>query len=136
MVKYTVVPALAAAAALAVAAAPPIAGAAPVTPANVNYNVTFRGMYGPNQFPSEGTLALRTYRNGIVQGFYRPEGIGDFIPVTGGETGKNIWFDIGNRGAVHVSGKIEHGNIVGSAYANDDVPYRFNAVPSAVKSIG
>lgn len=128
MMKSKSLVTLAAATAIAALGAPAVATAAP-SPTSVNYTATFRGLYGPNQYPSEGTLTLRTYRSGIIQGFYRPEGIGDFIPVTGGETGKTIWFDIGNRDSVHVTGTVQHGKIVGSAYTTDDVPYRFKATP-------
>ena len=66
--------------------------------------------------PFSGSMTLRVYSNGIVQGNYSVPGGAQFIPVTGGRDGNSIWFEIGMMGRVQFTGHYEHGKIVGIAY--------------------
>jgi hypothetical protein len=81
--------------------------------------------------PYSGTLQLRISPDNIVNGYYRPDaGLGRFVPVTGGRDGDNIWFDIGESGNLHVTGKFVKGSIVGTA-VDHNVEYYFNADTAA-----
>ena len=63
-----------------------------------------------------GKLILTVSGDGIVNGWYIPDAIGSFIPVTGGKAGDQIWFDVGANANVRVDGTVrKDGSIVGSA---------------------
>lgn len=99
------------------------------TPTAHRYATTMTGLYG-NYGPLSGSLTLRIYNDGIVQGTYATYDGPQFIPVTGGLNGNNIWFDIGMQGRIHVDARIQrNGRIVGSAIARNLIQYSFVAQP-------
>lgn len=65
-----------------------------------------------------GSLSLRVSADGIVSGYYRPEGNGRFISVTGGVSGTRLWLEIGAFAArpTRFSGTFSQGKI--EAYSN------------------
>jgi hypothetical protein len=75
----------------------------------------------------EGTLQLTVSKDGIVQGYYRPNGE-NFHPVTGGLNGDKIWLDISYQGGLHVDGVLKGGRIVGSTFIGTRL-WDFNAAP-------
>ncbi len=79
-------------------------------------------------YPWTGTLQVTFHPDGIIQGYYRPADNNAFVPVTGGQSGDNVWIDIGQSGQLHVTGRLQEGRIVGTAFdsrTNDQ--YRFSA---------
>jgi hypothetical protein len=81
--------------------------------------------------PYTGTLRLTVSRDGIVRGYYFPSDGELFVPVTGGQTGQSIWFDIGSNGMYHVNANVRDGAIVGVAFTRDNVQYTFVAKPQS-----
>lgn len=98
-------------------------------PVTHKYAITMTALYRASG-PLSGALTLRMYDNGIIQGtFSTPDGP-QFIPVTGGITGNNVWLDIGMQGRIHVDARLQrNGRIVGSAIARDLTQYSFVAQP-------
>lgn len=102
------------------------------TPAQT-YSTTFVQELGPpyplSAYPiTGGRLQLKVSSGGFVTGYYTPADSAAFVPVTGGQNGSNLWFDIGN--GIHVSAQMRSGEIVGSATQGGD-EYRFTATPAA-----
>ena len=75
----------------------------------------------------EGTLQLTVSKNGIVNGYYRPNGE-SFNSVVGGLNGDEIWLDIGYNGGMHISGRLQGGKIVGSTFIGTRL-FDFKASP-------
>jgi hypothetical protein len=96
---------------------------------STQYDTALTELYG-SAAPYTGTLKITVSADGIVHGYYFPsDGTALFIPVTGGQTGRSIWFDIGNDGMYHVNAQVRDGSIVGTALTPDNVPYTFVAKP-------
>lgn len=109
---------------LALAGAPAMSAAQPAA-----YTTALTELYG-SPAPYTGTLKLTVSEGGIVHGFYFPtDGTSLFVPVTGGQNGSNIWFDIGDDGMYHVQGRVHDGTIVGTAFTHDNRQYTFVASP-------
>jgi hypothetical protein len=122
------------AAALALIAAPAISQAATAYNSSqtvrVNYDTSIQPLFGFGG-PWTGTLQLTFNPDGIISGYYRPADNQNFVTVTGGHNGKDIWLDIGQSGRLHVNGTLQNGTITGSAY--DDHfkdQFKFNATTS------
>jgi hypothetical protein len=95
-----------------------------------NFNTSIQSLFGLD-YPWTGTLQLTFNPDGIINGYYRPADNMQFIPVTGGRNGHDIWLDIGSTGRLHVNGTLENGNISGAAFDPDSKrQYKFNATPS------
>jgi hypothetical protein len=93
------------------------------------YDTALTAIYG-SVAPYTGTLKLTVSAGGIVRGYYFPsDGTALFIPVTGGQTGQSIWFDIGNDSMYHVNARVRDGAIVGTALTPDNQQYTFVAKP-------
>jgi hypothetical protein len=106
---------------LALAAAPALC-AAPT-----HYDTALTAVYG-SPAPFTGRLELTISNAGIVRGYYfSSDGTLMFVPVTGGQRGDAIWFDIGNNGMYHVDGRLRDGSIVGTAFAANNDQYTFVA---------
>lgn len=121
-------------AALALGVTPVRSVAATVTDTSqvthVDYNTTIEPLYGFGA-PWSGTLQLTFNPDGIVNGYYRPADNNNFVTVVGGRNGQDIWMDIGRSGALHVTGKLENGQIVGTAFEGQSFEqYKFNATVS------
>ncbi|MHB1552132.1 MAG: hypothetical protein ACYDEU_10580 [Vulcanimicrobiaceae bacterium] len=113
--KHTRALALAAAVALSCLPAVSLAQAsATAGMQTTNYRAEFTRLWGPSA-PYVGRLNLRIANDGIINGFYRWEGSGNVLSVTGGLNGKHIWLDIGDQGRIQVVGLFENGSIVGMA---------------------
>lgn len=109
---------------LALAGAPAISATQPTA-----YDTALTELYG-SPAPYTGTLKLTISADGIVHGYYFPtDGTSLFVPVTGGQTGNSIWFDIGNDGMYRVQGRVHEGTIVGTAFTHDNQQYTFVANP-------
>lgn len=109
---------------LALAGAPAMSATQPTA-----YATALTELYG-SPAPYTGTLKLTVSENGIVHGFYFPtDGTSLFIPVTGGQNGTSIWFDIGDDGMYRVQGRVHGGTIVGTAFTRDNQQYTFVASP-------
>jgi hypothetical protein len=109
---------------LLAASAPAVSSAQPQ-----EYATALTAVYG-SAAPYTGTLRLTVTSGGIVSGYYFPsDGSALFIPVTGGQTGQSIWFDIGNDGMYHVSARVRNGSITGTAFTRDYQQYTFVAKP-------
>jgi hypothetical protein len=87
-------------------------------------------LYGSSA-PFSGTLDLTIGADGIVGGHYFPADGAMFVPVVGGITGDTIWFDIGDSGSLHFSGRFKNDTIVGTAFDKGNTQYTFVANPSA-----
>jgi len=94
------------------------------TPAQ--YDTALTALYG-SPAPYTGTLKLRVSADGIVRGYYFPTDGPLFVPVTGGQSGDAIWFDIGDDSMYHVTARVDDGNIVGTAFARDNEQFTFVA---------
>lgn len=109
---------------ISLAAAPALSATQPTA-----YATALTELYG-SPAPYTGTLKLTVSAGGIVRGYYLPSDGGSlFIPVTGGQTGERIWFDIGNNGMYRVQGRVHDGTIVGTAFTQDNQQYTFVASP-------
>lgn len=109
---------------LALAGAPAISATQPTA-----YDTALTELYG-SPAPYTGTLKLTVSAGGIVHGFYFPtDGASLFIPVTGGQNGDSIWFDIGDNVLYRVQGRVHDGTIVGTAFTHDNQQYTFVANP-------
>jgi hypothetical protein len=111
-----------------------VAGAAlsvaPAVPVNTQlaFSTTLQAMNGLLPGGSlDGQLRIRVSPGGIVQGIYRPVD-GGIQSVTGGITGNKIWLDLADGGALHVTGTLKDGKIVGGALISER-DYRFTATP-------
>lgn len=108
---------------LVISGAPAISAVQPTA-----YNTALTELYG-SPAPYTGTLKL-TVTGGIVHGYYFPtDGSSLFIPVTGGQHGDSIWFDIGDDGMYRIQGRVQDGTIVGTAFTRDNQQYTFVANP-------
>ncbi|HLI96977.1 MAG TPA: hypothetical protein VKT72_12950 [Candidatus Baltobacteraceae bacterium] len=95
------------------------------------YDTALTELYG-SAAPYTGTLKLTVSPDGIVRGYYFPsDGTALFIPVTGGQTGQSIWFDIGNGDMYHVDARVLDGSIIGTAVTHDNAQYTFVAKPES-----
>ena len=118
-------------AAAAIVAAPAVSHAAVAVDAithtvRANYDASFGPVSG-FAVPYTGTLHLTMTPDGIINGYYRPNGE-TFVPVMGGRDGRSVWLDIGRSATMRVTGTLENGNIVGSAVDNRTMQqFAFNA---------
>lgn len=98
---------------------------------HANYDTTFGPIIG-FAVPWSGKLQLTFTPDNIIQGYYRPDDNGAFVPVTGGRQGENVWFDIGRSGNLRVTGTMQNNRIVGAAIDDrTQQQYAFNAELSA-----
>lgn len=97
-----------------------------------HYATAMTELYGGSG-PYSGSLDLRINADGIVNGYYFPADYSSmFVPVVGGKTGDNIWFDIGSTSLTHVTARLENGVIVGTAFTNaTNNQFTFVAKPTA-----
>jgi hypothetical protein len=86
----------------------------------IDYSTSMRPI-NTIDYPVTGELQIRTSKNGIITGYYRPADNNDFIPVTGGVNGDHVWIDIGRAGGTRINGQFKDGNIVGSAMTNHGI---------------
>jgi hypothetical protein len=119
---------------LALCAAPAASYAASAYSSNqavhADFNTSIQSIYGFD-YPWTGTLQLTINPDGIINGYYRPADNMEFIPVTGGRHGDDIWLDIGSRGRLHVTGTLQNGTISGAAFdSSDNKQYKFSATQS------
>lgn len=122
--------AAAACAALLTLAAPAV-GVAATAVTTQHYTTSMTELYG-SPAPYSGALDLRVDPSGIVSGYYFPTDGALYIPVVGGQTGNRIWFDIGNRGNIHIEGRVQpQGVIVGTAFDKANGQFTFVANPTA-----
>ncbi|HZZ65203.1 MAG TPA: hypothetical protein VFE17_06890 [Candidatus Baltobacteraceae bacterium] len=130
--KYTILRGAGFALALALAGAPAVSHAATAyttgtQPVRVNYSTSISPLFGLG-YPWSGTLQLTLNPDGIINGYYRPADNQEFIPVTGGRDGRNVWLDIGQMGRLHVTGTLDNGRITGTALnERTNEQFKFNA---------
>lgn len=110
---------------------PAIAAAATsqtTAPVHATYETSLQSVYGLSS-PWTGTLQLTLNSDGVIQGYYHPDGDAiAFIPVTGGRSGDQVWLDIGRNGRLHVSGTFANGAITGGAIdQSTNEAYKFTA---------
>ena len=97
------------------------------TDRTVVYSTSLQPINHSLSYPLAGSLHIRTSTDGIVTGFYRADYTTQFIPVTGGVNGSNVWLLIGATSPTRVTGQFENGAIVGTAFTPDHNVYRFAA---------
>lgn len=116
--------------ALAFIAAPAVAGATTAVssqPVHVEYSTSMSPLIGFG-YPWTGRLQLTLNPDNIISGYYRPADNNEYVPVTGGRNGDNVWLDIGTSGRIHVTGKLQNGVINGTAYdQRSHDAYKFSA---------
>jgi len=121
---------LALAVALSLAATAPAAAVQGVgVPAqHLQLTTTLTQQYGVGEY--DGTMDLTISSDGIVNGYYRPNGE-RIVTVTGGvdSSNGNIWLDFGFKGRLHVSGTLQNGTIAGATLIKGNV-YEFKAQPA------
>ncbi len=72
--------------------------------------------YPEDGFPISGTLDLYFHQGGAITGYYQPTDDG-VRPITGQLFADNrIELDFGGAGAIHVTGTLTNGKIVGRGY--------------------
>jgi hypothetical protein len=118
-------------AAIGLAGMPAISPAATAYTGNqtthANFSTSISPLFGFGA-PWTGTLQLTFNPDGIVNGYYRPDDNMNYIPVTGGRNGQDIWLDIGERGQLHITGTLQNDKIIGTALnERSDHPYKFSA---------
>ncbi len=97
---------------------------------HVDYDTSIAPLYGFGA-PWTGTLQLTFNPDGILNGYYRPADNNNFVAVVGGRNGQDVWMDIGQKGVLHVTGKLQNGQIVGTAFqGNGFDQYKFVATVS------
>lgn len=107
-------------------AIPAYAQAASASGPTVVYSTAIQRIAGYS-YPVSGRLQIRTSRTGIISGYYRPADNNDFVPVTGGVQGTRVWLDIGKNGQTRVTGRMNGGKIVGTAFGPNGRLRRFTA---------
>jgi hypothetical protein len=131
-----VIAAPAAAAALLVGAATmPAAAAAAnaIEPGTYTYDTTLTPEYfGAGSY--EGVLRLTVNPDGSIWGYFRDVDAGGVHTVTGGETGDEVWLDLGGFNSRPITAKVENGKIVGGIYTVGQ-PYAFVATPGSHEAI-
>jgi hypothetical protein len=109
---------------LSLAPAPATSATQPAT-----YDTALTALYG-SPAPYTGTLRLTVSDSGIVRGYYfSSDGTAMFVPVTGGEKGDSIWFDIGDGRMYHIDARMHDGTIVGTAFSGTNEQFTFVASP-------
>ncbi len=79
-------------------------------------------------YPVTGSLHISMSKDGIVSGFYRTDdNISQFIPVSGGINGSNVFLLIGATHPTRVTGTYENGTIVGTAVTAGNGLFKFAA---------
>ena len=124
--------AAAVAAGLAALAAPGVATAATSNtsqaPVRFAMQTQFLDTYRPGAV--EGRLNLTVYPNGIVNGFYVPDG-GRVEDVVGGVDGQNIWLDLGGTmRSLHLNGTLKNGVLRATAAIPGPDTYVFESTTS------
>ncbi len=77
--------------------------------------------------PYTGRLQIRTSKEGIITGYYRPADNNDFVAVTGGIDGSRVWIDFGRAGNSRLTGRIHDGVITGTLFGPGNKRMRFTA---------
>jgi hypothetical protein len=80
--------------------------------------------YGAGEY--DGVLYLKFGPHGIVNGWYRPDDVGEPESVIGGLTGNKLWLDLGRPGLHDIQATFEGGIIRGGTYLGNQV-YSFKA---------
>jgi hypothetical protein len=78
----------------------------------------------------EGVLRLDVAAGGTISGIFRNVDSGGFRTVTGGETGNDLWLDLGGNDSRPFNVRVENGKLVGGIYTASQ-PYSFVASPQA-----
>ncbi len=78
----------------------------------------------------EGVLRLDVAAGGTISGIFRNIDSGGFHTVTGGETGNDVWLDLGGFESRPFNLRVENGKLVGGIYTASQ-PYSFVASPQA-----
>jgi hypothetical protein len=118
---------LAAVAAIGVLATWALPSAAQTPSPTYHYDTALTDLYGSSA-PYSGSIDLRFASSGIISGYYQPDDLLSFVPVTGGRTGDDVWFEIGSSSTIHVTATIKGDAIVGQAYNDsDNKQYAFKA---------
>lgn len=85
-------------------------------------------------YPVTGSLHIKTSEDGIVSGFYRTDdNISQFIPVSGGIHGSNVFLLIGAAHPTRITGTVENGTIVGTAVTAANGVYKFAATNATMQ---
>lgn len=99
--------------------------------ADQHYQLTARILeVTPGVGEYDGALQLTIGRDGIVNGYYRPND-GRFVAVTGGLQGDRLWLQIGAFAAepLEFTGTLKGGTIEADAFV-DDRSLRLEATPT------
>ncbi len=104
------------------------------TDRTVVYSTNLQPINQDIAYPVTGTLHIRTSRDGIVSGFYRTDdNIAQFVPVSGGISGSNVFLLIGAAHPTRVTGTVENGTIVGTAVTARNGVYKFAATNATME---
>lgn len=106
----------------------PAYAASTYTGRTVVYSTSLQPINQDIAYPVTGTLHIRTSQDGIVSGFYRTDdNISQFIPVSGGIKGSNVFLLIGASQPTRITGTFKNGTIVGTAVTAANNIYKFAA---------
>jgi hypothetical protein len=112
----------------------PASAAVTHTDRTVVYSTSLQPINQNIAYPVTGTLHIKTSSDGIVTGFYRTDdNISQFIPVSGGITGSNVFLLIGANHPTRINGTVENGQIVGTAYTASNGVYKFAATNATLQ---
>lgn len=100
--------------------APP-AGATVQSVSALHYSTAITQLHGASG-PFTGALDLTVNSEGIVNGYYFPaDGSAMFVQVVGGRSGDRVWLDIGTNPITRIEGRLENGNIRGTAITANEL---------------
>lgn len=100
----------------------------------VTYSTSLQPINQNIAYPVTGSLHIQTSKDGIVSGFYRSDdNISQFIPVSGGINGSNVFLLIGAAHPTRVTGTVENGTIVGTAITESNGVYKFAATNATLQ---
>lgn len=98
------------------------------TTRTVVYSTSLQPVNHDLAYPETGSLHIKTSADGIVSGFYRSDdNISQFIPVSGGITGSNVFLLIGANAPTRVTGTYDNGTITGTAISANNRVFKFAA---------
>lgn len=103
------------------------AGATVQTGSALHYSTSITQLHGASG-PFTGALDLTVSADGIVNGYYFPaDGSAMFVQVVGGRNADRVWLDIGTNPIIRVEGRLQNGNITGTAITSGNEPLAFAA---------
>ncbi len=112
----------------------PASAASTYTGRTIVYSTSLQPINNGIAYPLTGSLQIHTSQDGIVSGFYRTDdNTSQFIPVSGGIKGSNVFLLIGATHPTRVTGTYENGTITGTAVTSANGVYKFAATNATIQ---